>query len=287
MNLELMPFTELIDRAVAPARASMRWLLLALPLALLGMAMFVAQATFYTRMAEADLGTTFFAAFGGMMVAVLVYSLWLVQATAAVGALAFERIAERPLDIGAALVWTFSPRVLFTMLLTVVVLTVSFMLCLLPFFLIAPMLGLVVPVMREEKLFGVAALRRSWDLVRFNSSGRWADSGWLFMSGILFIGWALSASLGLIVQLPLIGWQQYLTFSETLAGNTVDPAALMNDYMGAYLLAQVTSALAQGMALIYLGYATGLFYFEVRRRREAYDLEAAVAELTAPVGSTA
>lgn len=281
MKLELKPFTELIDAAVPPTRASLRWALpAAAPLALLGVIMVVAQTAMYEQMTGGALdGSQLGSAFAGIGISMFALLAWTLLASTSLAAAAIDRLQGIETGFFAGLRWTLTPRVLGTLLLTAAAMVISIMACFVPFVLLAPLFGLVVPVMRLEKRYLVDAIRRSWQLVWFNNSGRMADSGWLFMFGIMFVGWMLSFGLSAAVNLPVMSYQQFITFDKAFSGEVADPGAIMREMRNANMVVQVVGAMAQTVSWTFLGYACGLFYFEARRRREAYDLEAAIERL--------
>ncbi|MEL7058924.1 MAG: hypothetical protein AAGN46_02740 [Acidobacteriota bacterium] len=283
--LRLLSFRVLIDRAMVRAQPTMRRLLLpfAAPLMIVGAVLGLAQSQLFRSIGLADGSLGAFGLWVGLLVAGLVVMLILITllycALMAAGTLAIA--GEEP-TFGRA--WRVGVRlkVFGTLLLAGLAVIGSAFLCLVPVFFVAPLLSLVVPVMVIEERYGTAALKRSAELVRFNPTGRTADSGLLQALVLLFIGYVLQNALNSSVQLPLTLVQQITVFREVSGGTDPQMAALMGPAW-LVILAQVMSMAALVASWFYLAFAQPMLYFEIRRRREAEDLRAAVGSLTASV----
>jgi hypothetical protein len=96
---------------------------------------------------------------------------------------------------------------------------------------------------------------------------------------LLVVGMLLSQVISFTVQMPLVFVQQLFVFREAAAG--ADPNALLYDARWLWLQVPATllGSLAQSAVVLYLSFGMALLYFDVRRRREGYDLEAALDEL--------
>ncbi|MCP4589110.1 MAG: hypothetical protein GY842_00055, partial [bacterium] len=129
-------------------------------------------------------------------------------------------------------------------------------------------------------LRGFAALQRGIALAHFNPTGRWIHTPWLQMLLILVVGQVLNYALTLVVQLPFVVVQQIVILREAAGGQVADPAELMASTFWLQVPAGVLNALTTAVAWLYTAFGICLLFQEVRRRKEAEDLETAIAGLT-------
>jgi len=150
---------------------------------------------------------------------------------------------------------------------------------LLPGIFLALLFSLTVPVMVVEKIYGTTALARAAAIVRDNPEGQFATSPLLRVFLIMVIGYVLSAAVGLLIQIPLIIIQQVVMFRAAAEGQMADPVELMSKMALFQVPASFLNALAGTAVHVYMSFALSLFYFDLRRRQEGSDLEAAVREM--------
>ena len=191
-----------------------------------------------------------------------------------------DAVAGRPVDMRRAWLFPFRPPVLATLVVVAMANFLSFMMFLLPALYVVPVLTFVLPVMVEEGRFGFAAIRRSVELVHWNPTGRWRDSVWLQTLVLLLIGLVVNYAVTFAVQLPFVVVQQVMFFRDAAAGELGDPAQLMAQTWWLQLPTQILTACATTASWLYWTCGIALLYREVRRRKEAEDLERAIDELT-------
>ncbi|MEM8961056.1 MAG: hypothetical protein AAGD38_06220 [Acidobacteriota bacterium] len=285
MRLDPLPYRVLIDRAVAPARAIFRPALLpvALPFAALTVALVVSQARWMGALFDfeadaaadtmfADIAFTMLMAFGVIAFQVIAYT--------AVTVVAMDQIAGRPLSFARAWRFAFRPGVLGTLIVVTVIMVLSVLFCLVPAIYFIPLLSLALPIMVEEDIFGATAISRSFELGNFNPRGRLMELPWIQSGVVLTVGFLVAQGLTLIIQLPLMVYQQVLIFRAGSQGETDATLAVMNATVWAQVPSAFLGAFAQTASWLYSAAAIGLLYLEVRRRREGADLEQAVRAVT-------
>lgn len=291
-----VPLRILLDEAARLGRRHFKAIFLpvALPVAAAQVLMVVAQYRFMggiATAAEPDL-TAFFTSFGGFCAAFLLFLLVYGVGYGAMGAAAVDATAGRRPDLGRSWRFVLRPRVLLTLASMGAAITLGTMCCLLPGLWLALLLGFALPAMVEEGAVLAGAWRRSSRLARYNPQRRLAASPMLKVFVFLVVGLILSYAVSMVVQMPLLIAQQVLIFRQAAAGGG-DPSALFYDSRWLWLQvpAALVGSLAQSAVVLYLSFGMALLYFDVRRRREGFDLEAALDELqgrpAGPVGGGA
>lgn len=287
---EPMPFRILLDEAWKQAKRHFRVLYwpLAVPLALVQVAIVVVNGE-STRRVMTRLGDDPMSVLGiyFVLLPLLLLSLLILSlAYGVMGTCATDAAAGREPRIKDGLRFTLRPRVLLSLWGAGFLSLLGLMCCVLPGLYLALIWGFLVPVMAEEGLFLSAALGRSRALAHYNPQRQLASSPMLKIFVLLIVGYLLSTAVSLVVQGPFIIAQQIMVFREVASGG--DPMVVMTD--ARLQLLQVPGAflgsLAQTAVLIYLSFGISLLYFDVRRRREAFDLEAAIdaVEAARPAG---
>jgi len=284
-DLDLTPFRLLIDGIVVPARRHVRETILpvAIPVVISSILLTVAQLRWFRIMSSDDPSAApeFFAGcFLFMLLALVVTMLYgLVFAALTMGAM--QAVSGRPrIRMTQAWALVVRPSVLGTLILIGVASGLSMAMCYIPALYVVPVLSFALPAMADEGLRGFAALRRAGELAHFNPTGRWTQIPWLQMLLILVVGFVLYYAVAFAVQLPFIIAQQVIILREAAAGQVVDPGELMASTFWLQLPANVLNALATAVTWLYSAFGTCLLFQEVRRRKEAGDLEAAIARLT-------
>ena len=276
-RLDLTPFRLLIDRVPAVARryvGAYFWPT-ALPLLVVGVAMALVQVRWTESMFNAAAGDSPFAFFGAFFLAVIVSLTVYLLAYLALAVLAVDAVAGRPVSMGRAWLFCLRPTVLGTNLVATVVVLVSFAMCCIPGFFVAPLLALLVPVMVEEDQVGLGAMSRTIELVRFQARRGLSDSGWAQAFVVLFVGTMLSYAASAVTQGPFVVIQQVLLIRQAAGGEAGDPSAILGN-LWLQVPSQVLGALVTVLVWAYWAFGLALLYFEIRRRKEAGDLEEAI-----------
>ena len=281
---EPLPFRLLVDEAIKLTRRHFRQMFLpvALPVALAQSLVPVAQAFVFSHglftpspePASAILGMVAF-----MAVALLAGALWGLGYGALLTA-ATEVQSGAGLSMGRAWRTMVQPRVLGTNVLIALSLMLGCIMCVLPGIFLVLLFSLTIPVMVAERIYGTTALARAAALVRENPQKRFVTSPLLKVFLILVIGYVLSTAVGLVIQMPLIVIQQIVMVRAAAEGQMTDPGQLMSKMALFQVPTSFLHALAVTAVQIYMSFALTLFYFDLRRRQEGSDLEAAVQEMT-------
>lgn len=284
-RLDLIPFRLLIDRVVVPARRHLKTTLLpvALPVMAAGLALALVQAAWFDILFDPNPDPDAAAAFLGTAVAVGGLSLLMLVvyglAFAALTVAAVDAVASRPVSMGRAWAFVVRPRVFLGLFLLGLAYFGSAMMCFVPALYVVPLLAFVVPAMADEGLGPGAAFRRSIELMHWNPTRQVRSSPWLQAFLVLLVGFIINYAVTLVVQLPFLIAQQVLMIRRTFSGGV----ATVED-MAPVLWLQVPSvvlgSVATAAAWLYTAFGLAVLFREARRRKEATDLEEAVAELT-------
>ncbi len=284
-ELDLIPFRTLIDRVVVPARRHLRTTLLpvALPVMAGSLAVALAQIAWFDVMLDPDPDPDAAAAFLGAGCAFMGLSFLMLAvyglAFAALTVAAVDAVASRPVSMGRAWAFVVQPRVLLGLVLLGLAYFGSTMMCLVPALYVVPLLAFVVPAMADEGLTAGAAFRRSVELMHWNPTRRFGRSPWLQTFLLMLVGLIVNYAANLLVQLPFVLAQQVLMLRQTFSGE----AATMEEMVSVLWLqvpAVVLGSVATAVAWLYTAFGLAILFREVRRRKEAPDLEEAVDELT-------
>lgn len=226
----------------------------------------------------ADLGA--FALIGMLiMMPILLFAQFVVYALLAI--LATNGVAGRDENLSTALGLLFTPRVFFTLVLTGILVVISFFLLIVPGLVVSALFSFIVPVLILENQPVLDALSRSSSLAWSNPKGRLRSAPLLvIMSGhTVFV--ALTTGLTLALSLPVQIALQYFTFRDLIGGGEELDAS------GATIAAWLQIPVA-GVGVVvtfycfyYLCLFLALFFFETREAREAPSLEASVASWSA------
>ncbi len=216
-----IPLRLLIDEAIKHARRHFRSLYLpvAVPMALLAAAMPLVQTPWLrdmnTAQSQGGSPTLAISSFAGIMVVSLVFLLAYSLGNTALLIASMDALTGVPVSMARAWRTTFTPRVLGTVLLVLLLVAAGFVCCVLPGIYVGVVLCLVVPVMAVESRFGTGALSRSHQLITYNPQRDVGADPRLKAFLVLFVGWLLEYVVGLVVGLPVIIVQQYLTFAAS------------------------------------------------------------------------
>jgi hypothetical protein len=150
-----------------------------------------------------------------------------------------ENYLSRSVTFGGALRFAISIvlPLLGTWILATIIVMVGFVLLIVPGVILGLMFALLTPIMVTENVFGLTAMERSWNLMKGNM---------LRALGLFFVTGILSTAL--------------------TAG--VDLVAGFVPYVGS-----IVAAVVQGAANAFGTAALVVLYFDIRCRKEAFDLE--------------
>jgi methyl-accepting chemotaxis protein len=91
------------------------------------------------------------------MLYMLIY--WIASCVILVGTI--KVVVRQPVSMAEAWLWLLQPRVLSTLVIVALIMTVGFVLCILPGYLLGVLFGLVVPIMVYEQIYGSQAMSQS------------------------------------------------------------------------------------------------------------------------------
>jgi len=153
---------------------------------------------------------------------------------------------------------------------------IGFLLCFFPSIYISLLLAFLLPVMLEEDSRGMDAIRRTASLVRTNPEGNFLNAPIVKIFVLFAVAMVISTGFSLLINLPVSIFQNAMQFRES-SGGTLG----VTPWLWLTVPLQAISSLTWTIVQIYLSMGVALLYFDVRRRREAGDLEAALDALTA------
>ncbi len=278
---EPMPMSRLLDEAMRLLRANFMTIFppVAIPVAVIS-GLFPIGQYLVTRLGrETAGGAMAIPLIVAMVLGMLVFIAVFVLAHGAMVAAAVSAAAGRKPDLAECWTTFLRPRILGTAMLSGLGILAGVACCFLPGFYLMLVWSLTLPVILEEQRFGTDALARSYELTRFNPGGRFGDDP-RFRVFLLMVGtWLLGWTLGFIVQIPATVVMMALMIREGAAGNRPDPEAFMGLMTVINVPSQVAGALVQMLTQLFSALGTAVLFFEVRRRKEGGDLEAAIVSL--------
>jgi hypothetical protein len=280
-----MPFRVLIDEAMKLTRRHIRAIYpsVGIPISILYCGLPVLQLYWMRnvqslKQGDAPLATIFS---GCLAFAVFVFFLAAVHTLAQVATVAagVDVLEGRSIDMKKSWTFVFQPQILGTLLLWWFLLVISFLLLVIPGIYVALLLSLLAPVMVAERLSGFAAIRRSAQLTRYNPQRRFLDNPKVKISGLFLIAGVISATAGWLVQLPLSIAQNVMLFRGVAEGKSPDPTELLSKTIWFQIPSQFLGSLVSMAVAIYTSFGLVLLYLDVRRRKEGFDLEAAIERM--------
>jgi hypothetical protein len=280
-----LPLRLLLDEAVRQARRHFRsvYPAVAVPLALAAGAIPLAQVVFIRAVAGGAPSVrgpaAAFAGFGAFAAVTVAFMVVYALGYGALLVAALDAVAGRPTSMVRAWGFLLRPRAFGTVALTMLGVLVGFVLCVLPGIYLGLLLAFTVPVMAEEGLFGPGALRRSAELTRYNPGPGLEGDPRLKVFLILFVGTLLGYVVSMTVQMPLIVVMQVMMFRRVAGGQNVDPAEQMVAMTWLQVPSQILGMLANTAVHLYISFGLALLFFDVKRRKEGLDLEAAIGQL--------
>jgi len=182
----------------------------------------------------------------------------------------------RRVEMGKSWRFVLGPRVLGTLILEWIAVAISFLFCFFPCIYVVLALSLLSPVMAAEEQFGFAGIRRSGQLTRYNPHKSFLTHPKVKIFAFFCIGGMISWAVSFLVQLPFNITQQILTARSIASGQAADPAALLEKTLWLQIPSTFLGSLATMAVTLYTSFGLVLLYFDLRRRKEGVDLEAAI-----------
>jgi hypothetical protein len=284
-----LPFRQMLDEAVRQTRRHFRRIYpyVAIPAALTGGLVPLAQGVFFRdafvgagadkppELARMAGGIGLFA--GVMLVYMVVYGL----AYGAMFAAATEAVAGREVSMRRAWALVIRPRVLGTLVLVTVAVMFGFLFCVLPGIYLALIYAFTVPVIVTEARGGTDAMSRSSELARYNPQRKFDSDPRLHVFITFLVGTLLGYMVNFFIQLPLMAFQQFVVMREVAGGVKPDPGELMARMAWIQVPTTILGVLTNTAVHLYVAFGVALIFFDLKRRKEGLDLEAAVSRLVA------
>lgn len=275
---EPIPFRVLLDEAMKLTRRHFGALFwpVAIPLALLAGLVTLAQAAFMADMAGAGARSPAAMWTGrGCFVFLGVMLIWLILRGLASGVLtaaAVDGASNRPIEMRAKWSFLLQPSTLATLVLALVSIAVGFCFLILPGIYIGLRLSFLLPVMAAEGLRGTAAMKRSWNLVRYNPHKRFLDNTATKIFLLYFVAGLIGYAISFVVELPFTAIQGVRAARVVTSGGT---PMFAPDYWLQVPSAMLTSLVSTAIT-IYTSFGIVLLYFDVVSRKEGGDLASAI-----------
>ena len=190
-----------------------------------------------------------------------------------------DAASGRPIDMTKSWLWVLRPRAIGTILLVMLCVVAGSLFCLVPGIYLAFLFSFVAPVMAAEGRFGVAALKRSAQLLHFNTRLGLGDNPMVKAFLLAMVAWILASAVSMLVQVPFALAQQIFLIRMASEGETPDPAAMMEAMAWFQLPGAALGSLANAALYLYVNLGMALLFLDVRRRREGADLDAVLLEL--------
>jgi hypothetical protein len=215
-------------------------------------------------------GPTFLASVFAGLVAIIIVQFFLMQlATAGILKVIAEAFVGRRAGIGQALWFALSRffRLVVVSLVYLLMYGVGLCMCIVPGIVVLVIFAFPLQVVVVENKGPLDALSRSLELT---AGYRWRVLGVLCM---LFIGYLLVVGVSTSLQL-------LLPFNEAVMGDMGVMRTILISYPN-YVINQVAAFLLLNVWQTYYNICVTLMYFDVRIRKEGYDLELAVQQQAA------
>lgn len=283
-----MPFRILVDEAMKLTR---RYFLavyfpVAIPVAILFSALTVVQFAWMRSFQAAAASRSMLAlagGCGGVLLAFLVLIVAQSLAYAALAAACVDAVQAGAVSMKRSWRFVLQPRVIGTLVLVWLVLGISFLFFFFPAIYVGLILSLIAPVMAVERIFGLAAMRRSSQLVRYNPQRRFLANPKVKIFALFLIALVLSWVGRVIVELPFAIFRGYSAAREVAARGKADPSAWMDQMLWTQVPLSLLSSLVSTAVGVYTTFGLALLYFDIRRRKEGMDLEAEIERMAGGV----
>ena len=282
MPAEPIPFRVLLDEAMKLTRRHFgkMYLPVAVPLALLSGLVVVFQVRFLRNGDPASLLTS-----GGCLGFVGITFVWLTLSglsSAVLTIAAVDGAGGRPISMKAKWGFLLQPSILWTLVLSLITIAVGFCLLVVPGIYFSLRLSFLVPVMAAEGLKTTAAMRRSWQLVKYNPHKRFFDNTATKVFILYFVAGLIAWLVSFVVQLPLTALQGVAAARNVAAGQAGMPQAALWVQIPSQMLSQLVSTAVS----IYSSFGIVLLYLDVVRRKEGKDLASAIDARFATAGTS-
>ena len=217
--------------------------------------------------------------FGAFGVAMLVFMIVYGLGYGAMFVAATDALSGREISMRRAWALMVRPRVLGTLVLIGLAVTVGLAFCILPGLYLGLIYAFTIPVIAAESRFGTAAMSRSSELARYNPQGQFDSDPRLHVFITVLVGTMLGYMINLLFELPVMAFQQFVMMREVAAGQKPDPGEMMARLTWIQVPSSILSMLTNAAVQLYVAFGIALLFFDVKRRKEGGDLEAAVAGL--------
>ncbi len=277
-----VPFPWLLDDAMRWARRHLRSIYapIAVPAAVISAGLAVMQ-TLWQRSQEVAVTDPWqsVARLYALLAVSLPFSLLIGLLYAAMLVAAVDGVAGRPVRIGRALRFVARPAVLGTQVLVLLCVAASALLCcVVPAFVVWPLLAMTLPAMADEGVTGTAALRRSAELTWYNPRRRLLTSPIVKLLALVLVTTAMSVLFTMVLQLP-VAVVQGVVFMRRAAGGE-DVPGWVSGLGWLQVPLHCLASFAVTAVSAYSSFAMALLFFDLRARREGADLWPAVAAMT-------
>lgn len=274
---EPIPFRVLLDEAMKLTRThfAKMYLPVALPLALLSGVVVVFQLRYLQGVRDSGAANPSIS--GGCLAFVGVMTLWLALSgltSAVLTAAAVDGTAGRPISMRDKWTFVLRPSTLGTLFLALVAIVVGFCLLILPGIYASLRLSFLIPVMAAEGRTSTVAMRRSWELVKYNPGKRFLNNTATKIFLLYLVAGLIGWLAGLVVQLPFTAMRGAAAAHRIASGQ---PGGMPS---GAELWAQVPAQmlghLVSTAVTIYSSFGIVLLFLDVVQRKEGKDLASAI-----------
>jgi hypothetical protein len=276
MPAEPIPFRVLLDEAMKLTRRHFgkMYLPVAIPLALLSGLVAVFQFRFGQEFRGAG-GANLFALAGCLGFLVIVF-VWLAMSglsSAVLTAAAVDGAVGRPVSMKSKWGFVLQLSTLGTLLLSLLAIVVGFCLFIVPGIYVALRMSFLVPVMAAEGLKGTAAMKRSWELVKYNPHKKFLNNTPTKVFLLYLVAGLIAWLVSMVVQLPLTAIRGVAAARNIAAGQA---AAASGADLWTQVPGQMLGQLVSTAVSIYSSFGIVLLYLDVVRRKEGKDLASAI-----------
>lgn len=281
---EPKPFRILIDEAMTLTRRYFRPIYpsVAIPVSLISVVLSIVQARWMKGFLQTGGRPDFsmiLSGCAGFIAAILAAVIVNTLANTAMVAACVDAVGGKGVDMGRSWKFVLQARVLGTLVMVWIAVAIGLVLLIIPGLYLMIVLALTAVVMASESRFGYGALSRSAELVRYNPQRRFLANPKTKVAALFGIAYLLSLVVSLLVQLPFTIVSNILVVRKVAGGMPVDQEALTRSLLWFQVPSTFLGSLASMAVALYTSFGLALLYFDIRRRKEGIDLEAAIARL--------
>jgi hypothetical protein len=277
MPAEPIPFRVLLDEAMKQTRRHFgrMYLPVAIPLTLLAGLVAFFQLRYFEDVRRGAAANPF--ALEGCLAFFIITFVWLATSglcSAVLMAAAVDGAGGQPISMRAKWGLVLQPSTLGTLFLSLVAIVIGFMLLVFPGIYVALRMSFLVPVIAAEGLRRTAAMRRSWQLVRYNPHKRFLNNTATKVFVLYLVAGLIAWLVSLVVQLPITAVRGIVAARDIAAGQAAGAAsgAVLWTQVPGQMLGQLVSTAVS----IYSSFGVVLLYLDVVRRKEGKDLASAI-----------